>query len=136
MSRIILSLKIKTTFVKDELLIRLIEIQDGHHLSCWSLPANRCLFGLDDPLEEDEFQNWKISVDPVEVREWLQILEFQKISINPTLADFESRDGTSYQFQFFAEKGASIVLRWHNELPDNWAALDFIVDRLQELAKQ
>jgi hypothetical protein len=136
MSRIILSLKIKTTFVKDELLIRLIEIQDGHHLSCWSLPANRSLFGLDDPLEDDEFQNWKISVDPVEVKEWLQILEFQQISILPPPPNCHVRDGSSYQLEIFSDGGGRAILRWHEELPENWAALSFIVDRLQELAKQ
>ena len=136
MSRVILSLTTKTTFSNHEFLVRLIETQDGHHLSCWSLPTSRSFPDPAEPLESDELQNWKVSIDPVEVKEWLQILEFQKISIYPALPGFESRDGTAYKFQFFGEQGASIVLRWHNELPENWSALTFIVERLQELAKQ
>lgn len=135
MPNYLLSLRIKPSF-KGTFLLRLIESDEDFYLSCWHWPA-RVDFGEQEPHEDfetGEIKNWKVPLEKAEVEAWYQVLEYQKISIIPPSPNCQVRDGTSYQLELFSGCGGRSILRWNDELPESWAALAFIVQRMHELA--
>jgi hypothetical protein len=141
-SKLLLTLKEKPSFA-GELRAHLIEDYDAegrakYFLVCQKIPPFNAeelalIVGVRGGLVVDRCEeitkgiSWKREVSPTEVRDILDILEHQLISVVPETVI--GLDGTTYEF--FIERGFSKVqFTWWCEPPAVWKALGEISKRL------
>jgi hypothetical protein len=139
-TEIILTAMVKPSFMRGELLARLIQEKDEdekeakYYLSCWSLSYPLSLLPLkQEPFEDFETENWKRDISTAEANEWIKALREQSFAFAPEPRKVLTLDGTTYDLTY-EDDDRKIHISWHDPIPQNWKSIEFVVKRIIELA--